>query len=238
MATICDDLRQRLRQDVHRDLGTTAAARTSTASSAPPPNWRPNARTADAGSSATASRPTTGSSAARTARARTATPTSTTAGRCPPAADPSAQDRRDDPGEIAQPGHLRRPELPGRPGGRARPRCVDRRAGRRPAWCPCPATPAAPSPRCRRAPRRGRAAARARSCGLGLGGAVAADDAARGRSRSRRTTVHQPTRSTCGASSARTCSFAGLPCAAAMWSISSSSRWASSSPVCGRMLST
>ena len=48
--------------------------------------------------------------------------------------------------------------------------------------------------------------------------------------------MHQPTRSTRGASSASTCSFAWpCPSAAAMWSMSSSSRCASSSPVCGRM---
>ena len=36
---------------------------------------------------------------------------------------------------------------PGRRGGRAPPRCADRPAARRPAWCPCRATPAAPSRR-------------------------------------------------------------------------------------------
>ena len=43
---------------------------------------------------------------------------------------------------------------PGRPAGRAPPRCADRPAARRPAWCPCRATPAAPSRRRRRAPWR------------------------------------------------------------------------------------
>ena len=51
------------------------------------------------------------------------------------------------------------------------------------------------------------------------------------------TTVHHPTRSTRGASSTSTCSFSACPAAATCW-MSSSSRWASSRPVCGRMAST
>ena len=55
---------------------------------------------------------------------------------------------------------------PVRPAGPAPPRCADRPAARRPVWCPCPATPAAPSRRRRRAPRPSRAAATApRWCG-------------------------------------------------------------------------
>ena len=53
-----------------------------------------------------------------------------------------------------------------------------------------------------------------------------------------RNTVHQLTRNTLGASSARTCSLASLSPAAATRSRSSSSRCASSRPVCGRTLST
>ncbi|PQM47027.1 hypothetical protein C1Y40_02796 [Mycobacterium talmoniae] len=56
--------------------------------------------------------------------------------------------------------------------------------------------------------------------------------------RGRPSTVHQPTRSTRGASSASTCSRAARSPVAAMWSTSSNSRCASNSPVCGRTLST
>ena len=122
----------------------------------------------------------------------------------------SAQDRRDDPGEIAQPRHLRRPEL--RAAGAAEHdrgvRIAQRRGRQRGVHVPPHLRH--PVRGRRRVPRRARAAARAPRLACGLRCAVAADDALAARTRSSRTTVHQPTRSTLGASSASTCSLACL----------------------------
>ena len=145
-------------------------------------------------------------------------------------------DRRDDPGQIAQPGHLRRAEQRS-----ARAAQHDRgvgvtqwRGGQRGVHVP--------------PDLRHPIGAAVQRLGVGSGshGAeVAWVSGAPGLPTMRcspaaemRATVHQPTRSTRGASSASTCSRAARSAAAAMWSMSSSSRCASNRPVCGRMVST
>ena len=148
------------------------------------------------------------------------------------------QQSRDDAGQVAEPGHLRRPE--GRAAGSAEHHrgVRSRRAEPRSAWCPGPARPAAPNPRWRPARWRAR-------CGI-HGAAVSRVSGAPGLPATRSSsssdllsTVHQLTRSTWGASSTSTCSLAAvLPRAAATWSMSANSRCASSRPVCGRRLST
>ena len=147
-----------------------------------------------------------------------------------------AQHGGHDPGQVAQPSHLRRPEFRARTAQHHRGvRVAQRRRDHRDVHV---------APRLRHP----------------LGGAVQRrglldrQPGRRNRPRLRRAradgqalqliasqlrnTVHQLTRSTLGASSARTCSLDGLSPAAATWSSSSSSRCASSRPVCGRTLST
>ena len=149
----------------------------------------------------------------------------------------SAQDRRDDAGQVAQPGHLRRPELRaartaqhhrgvGSPSGAAasvvsmsRHTCGTQSAvavQRLGVVQRQPRRRRRPASRVRRDCRR-RARARTRSTGP--------------RCTSRPAAPAAPRRRAPAVSSS-------LSSAAAMWSISSSSRWASSRPVCGRMLST
>ena len=98
-------------------------------------------------------------SAAHTAHVRTATPTSTTATRCPrelPQRRMVATMPARYPSRATSDGRKRAAGPAQHDGGAG-----GRRAGRPPAWCPCRATPAAPSRRCRPALRRGRAAATA-----------------------------------------------------------------------------